>query len=405
MKILISSMSIQYFQNYIRSFYFAKHLVEKGHQVTLLTAAPKHKWFKFGIENEAGVKVIIIPDVVNWRLRRGGLGPVNFLFRLIYILIHKFDIYHGDGHRPAILIPILIGRKVFRKPFFSEWMDIFGKGGIHDNRSKAEKWLIGFYDRFFETKTRKIANGSVVLSKSLYNRVANLAIEEKNILLLHGGADISNIKVLPLKESRKKLNLSLDKFIFGLVGINKDDLHDLDILFEAIRQIDFSLRMKIFIITTGSLQNFDLILKEKKLSEHFYHFGWIDRKDYNSFLCSCDVMIMPMKDNERNRNKWPMKFGDFLAAGRPVISNPVGDTKDYFEKKEIGFLINNTASDFKNTIEFCLKNINKVYQFGLNARVVAEEEISYQAQTDKLINFYSKFLQNSNIKKFEEGAI
>jgi len=45
-------MSIQYFQNYIRSFYFAKYLVKQGQQVTLLTDSLVKKWYKFALENQ-----------------------------------------------------------------------------------------------------------------------------------------------------------------------------------------------------------------------------------------------------------------------------------------------------------------------------------------------------------------
>ena len=34
-------------------------------------------------------------------------------------------------------------------------------------------------------------------------------------------------------------------------------------------------------------------------------------------------------DNLRNRSRFPNKFGDYLSAGRPIISNMVGDLKYY----------------------------------------------------------------------------
>jgi len=392
MKILISSMSIQYFQNYIRSFYFAKYLVKQGHQVTLLTASPAKKWYKFAIESHYGVRVIVIPDIVNWRLRRGGLGPVNFLFRLFFLLFVKFDVYHGDGHRPAVLFPILLSRKIYKKPFISEWMDIFGEGGIHDKRSKVEKFLIGFYDRYFEKRTRQLANGTIVLSRALYQKVKGFQVKDENILLLHGGADIDEIKVLPKIDCRKKLNLPQNRFIVGLVGINKDDLPDLEVLFEALHKMPSHLQKQLLIITTGSLEKFDQILEEKHLTHCFHHFGWIDSTLYNAFICACDWMLMPMKDNERNRNKWPNKLGDFLAAGRPVISNPVGDIVEYFEKYQIGKLVGFNAKDLKDAIEASITDKEQADLLGKNARKLSEEVISWKAHTEQLSQFYQRFV-------------
>ncbi len=400
MRILISSMSIQNFQNFIRSEFFARYLADKGHEVTVLTAAPRNKWYKFAIYRTGNAKIIVIPDIVNWRLRRGGLGPINILFRFIYVLTHRFDIYHGDGHRPAILWPLLLARKLFKKPYLSEWMDIFGKGGIVDKRNTLERWLIGPYDKYFESKTRQWADGSIVLSMSLYERVRQLGVPDHRILLLHGGADVDDIRVISKAEARKRLDLPQDRFIMGLVGINKDDLPDLEILFQAIEKLDPKIRSRILCSGTGNLDSFNEIVEKRGQANKWQYLGWID--DYNAFLCACDVHLMPMHDNERNRNKWPNRLGDFLAGGRAVITNPVGDVVPYFENNDIGYMIDGTPEALSATIARCLTEPERIAEMGENARNLSETAISWQMHTEKLVRFYQDISGNSQQEPADE---
>ncbi len=326
-------------------------------------------------------------------MRRGALGPINLIIRLIYLLTHQFDIYHGDGHRPAVLLPILVAKKIFKKPFISEWMDIFGEGLIQNNRNKLEKILIGYYDRFFEKKARIWADGTIVLSEALFNKAKALKIKEKDILLLHGGSDVEGIKVKPKSICRNRLKLPQDKVILGIVGINRDDVDDLMVLFDAVQMISLHFQKKLLIITTGHSVKFNEIIKGKKIDHFFQNFGWIDRSIYNDFLCACDWMLIAMKDNERNRNKWPNKLGDFLAAGRPVLSNPVGDIVEYFDKYMIGKLVGHNAKELKEAIESIILNKEQSDILGKNARKVSEETISWEARTEELLNFYSKYIK------------
>jgi len=390
MKILISSMSVQNYQNYNRTFMLAENLIKKGNEVTLLTASPIEKWYKFGIEKISGVSVFVIPDIVNWRLRRGGLGPLNFIFRFFYLLTHKFDIYHGDGHRPSVIFPLLIAKFIYQKAFVSEWMDLFGDGGVIDERNKFEKNLIGWYDKYFETRIRTWADGIIVLSKGLLER-ANKINQSAEKLLLHGGADIDCIKTLPKKTARNRLKLPEDKLIIGLVGIvDREDFIDIEILLEAISALDPKTQEKLNIIVTGNSKILDPVIEKRNLKNIIVNFGWVERSDYNTFICAADIMLMPLKNNERNKNKWPNKLGDFFAAGRAVITNPVGDVVDYLQDNKVGFLIDYNVSELKGIIKQILESNHLLEEMGANARKMAEKKISWQKRTTELLDFYNK---------------
>ena len=156
MRILITSGSIQYFQNYIRAEYFAKELCKRKHKVVILTASPKGEWYKVSVTRSNGLTIIVIPDIVNWRLRRGGLGPINFIGRFMISIFYNYDICHIDGHRPSVFFPSFIASKIKKKPILSEWMDIFGSDGIQKNRRGLLGKIIGKYDIYYEKKNKEM---------------------------------------------------------------------------------------------------------------------------------------------------------------------------------------------------------------------------------------------------------
>lgn len=396
MKVLISSMSLQNFQNYNRSIRFAVSMVKLGHQVTLLTSSPANKWYKFAVEDHDGVKVVVFPDIVNWRLRRGGLGPLGFLLRLFYVLTHRYDLYHADGHRPAVSWPLLVGRFIFRKPLISEWMDLFGSGGIIDHRSTSEKLLVGKYDSYFEPAIRRWADGVIILSRGLAERVETISAGKPK-LVLHGGADVENIVVLPKSKARRTLNIDPEKFTIGIVGVIEwEDIDDLEILVDALMNLPDNLQQRLQVVLTGKDAVIDRLVRNDTLRKMIVNKGWIARKDYNAMISAADIMFMPLKDNDRNKNKWPNKLGDFMAAGRPVVTNPVGDVVDYFENHNIGYLIDYERRELGDLIVKLMANTGEIDKMTAACRNLAENFMSWDIRTLTMVDFYKQFLNGNN---------
>jgi UDP-galactopyranose mutase len=52
--------------------------------------------------------------------------------------------------------------------------------------------------------------------------------------------------------------------------------------------------------------------------------------DLPSFLAACDVALVPFARNHATRAISPTKTLEYLAAGRPVVSTPVGDVVELY---------------------------------------------------------------------------
>ena len=82
-----------------------------------------------------------------------------------------------------------------------------------------------------------------------------------------------------------------------------------------------------------------------------------------------------------------------MCLGRPIVSNPVGDIKDLFEKNEIGVLANWKPEDFAQKIIYLFANPDLATKFGKEARKLAVRRYQWPILVDKLEDFYFKVLK------------
>ena len=329
MRILFLNHNVKGVGTYIRCFNFAKHLVRFGRSVVILTSTPEiisHP----KKEIIDGVEVICQPDIFGKRIRNGGLGPIDTILRCLFLLRKKFDIVESFDHRPAVLYPALVSKYFIGTPLVSEWTDLHGSGGSLNNRPKALQHLIRPYENFTERKSKKIPEKLIVISRWLREEAIRLGVPEGRIIRIPGGADIDKIVPRPKAEVRKSMGLPLDKKI---VAYTAGTHYDINLFLSAVSRIQ-KVRKDVLIITTGNTLS-------NKLKENLYdpkrvvEFGFLPYEKYAALLPAVDVFLFPFPNKTANKGRWPIKIGDYMAAGRctanqhtlTLPNNPSGDNE------------------------------------------------------------------------------
>ena len=389
MKILFLNHNIRGMGTYIRCFHFAKHLVKLNHSVTILTSTPKYILSPKKIIIN-GVKVICMPDILKRRYRNGGLGPLDTIFRCLFLLNNKFNLVENFDHRPAVLYPALISKYLMRIPLVSEWTDLHGTGGSMSNRSPALQRLIRSYEDISEQKSKKLPERLIVISQGLKERAIKIGIPEYKIRYIPGGADIDNIQPLPKRKVRRQFNLPIGK---KLIGYTAGTHYEIENVVRSVNVIQKN-RSDVYFVTTGAYLDEkyrSLLFDEKRLIE----MGFLDYDSYRLFLPAVDVFLFSFKNRSLNIGRWPNKIGDYMAAGRPIVSNRTGDLIDLFEKHQIGLLASDDPEDLAEKVLTILADNNMNCVFGSNARKCAENYYAWNIQTRKLENCFFEVLSNS----------
>jgi glycosyltransferase involved in cell wall biosynthesis len=102
------------------------------------------------------------------------------------------------------------------------------------------------------------------------------------------------------------------------------------------------------------------------------------------------VFALPFKDKLANRGRWPNKLGDYLSAGRPVVSNPTGDIQELFTRYHIGLLTEETPEAFAAGLASLIDDPARAQDLGYEARSVAEQELSWAKLTLRLEEHYQR---------------
>ena len=394
MNILISHTSIYKKAGWGRVFPLAVGLAKQGHNVTILTTNPKYSFFtRKTITNN--VNIIILPEIIPARIAGLGFGFLSLLLKVFHVVFHKYDVVQSDnGHRPLGGIPCRVHKKLHNSLYVSEWYDWYGKGGQYDTKKKIFKLLLGWYELKYEIKDKKVADGVVVLSEVLRERAEQIKSPDR-IVKIHGGADVLSIPFLKNNSILKlKYGLSTDTLTFGYITSNSYNMAEFSPLIDAVNRIDKTISIKILIFGESSSIADQL---PRDVLEKFMFMGWIDfAKDYEKLQC-VDVFFLFKEVSLGNKAGWPNCIGDYLACGRHIMLNPVGEPENFVKKYPFAFFeTNRDPNDIKKTIEKIIKNREIIEDSRTQIRELAEQQVSWEAKSQQLNDFYF-YLMNLQI--------
>jgi len=372
-----------------RSRVIAGELARRGHQITLMVTADTERWrFRDAIEAD-GVRVVESPDLT-WGRLRSGWDPVCALRRAAWLWRHggAYDLIHLFETRPATIFPGLMMRRRLGVPLVIDWIDWWGRGGIIAvNRPLWYRMTFAWLETFFEEHFRPYADGTTVISYGLRDRAIALGIRPESILHIRNGADLALFAPRPMDEGRRRLGLPADAFIIGYSA--QDTFFDLDPLFEGVRRLVDG-GVNAMMVMSGhapprvrdSIARFGLEGRAKFL-------GYLSWDDYPWFLPSCNVLACPFPATVYNLGRWPGKFGEYCAAGRPIVFNPDGDLADFARGDQApGIPCAFDAEAFAAAFRRLYESPELCERLGAVARSRALADFDWRDIVDRLERFY-----------------
>lgn len=369
----------------------AKHLVQRGHRVSLIVIADRRK---FGIVESQwdGVRLIETPDLL-WGRLRSGWDLWDLLNRLLYLNRDQgpYDLVHCFETRPATIHPALFYCRRFMLPLVTDWNDWWGRGGLLEvNRPAWYRLLLGGLETYYEEAFRKRGKGATVISSALKQRATRLGVPADRICHIPGGALPDFFRNRPKEACRKRMGMPLSDFILGFSSM--DSHLDLDIIMRAMSLVTERYPGVKLIITGKPSEATIRLTRSFGIERNIHLTGFLPYEEMPWVLGCADAFVLPFPETVYNVGRWPNKVCEYISLGRPTISNPVGDIKTLFENHEIGLLADRTPADFANKIICLLENPENANRLGENARHLAETEYDWKVLIVRLEDFYYKLL-------------
>lgn len=97
------------------------------------------------------------------------------------------------------------------------------------------------------------------------------------------------------------------------------------------------------------------------------------------------VLLAPLRDDDRSRARFPSKVADYLLAGRPVVSSPVGEIGAYLRDGESAFLCApGSVQAFADAVARAVAHPERE-AIAARGRAVALESFSLEVQGPRIV--------------------
>ncbi|MFT5519472.1 MAG: colanic acid biosynthesis glycosyl transferase WcaI [Enterobacterales bacterium] len=326
----------------------AEGLVEKGHEVTVITAFPNYPQGKiydgykvslFQREAINGVNVIRLPifaDHSHSVIKRM-LNYLSFFLSLFFLapwFIKKVDIFWS--YTPFVVIPTIWCGLLFRKPYVLEitdiWPDTINETGMINNK----KILQGL-DRVAQIGYRH-AQAITVQNPGFKTTLIARGVSQEKIHVIENWADEEVFYPLPYdNELAEKYGLD-GKFNITFAG-NMGVAQDLSNIIKAAETCQKYEKIQFVFIGDGvCLSETKQQVQEKKLS----NVKFIARKplqDMAALFAISDVLLVTLADKPIFELTLPSKAQAYMACEKPLLIAKRGDDIKFLKEEGCAVIV------------------------------------------------------------------
>lgn len=277
-------------------------------------------------------------------------------------------------------------------PLVIDWIDWWGRGGlITTNRPRWYRVFFGGIETFFEEYFRRFADATTVISDGLIARAISLGISSNSIYKIHPGIDFNRFKLLSITEARFRINLDTRYFLIGFGS--QDSFFDLIPVLDAMVRLRRRHENMCFLML-GRLPAHILIeIDNRNLQDVVIAPGFVPDTDYAQYLSCCDVFVIPFPHTPTNIGRWPNKFQEYLACGRPIVFNANGDLQQFTDHPVPGIACEFDSDGFHDALDALCRDPILRRETGDNARLCAETKFNWSEKIDVLVGCYESVLR------------
>lgn len=376
-------MNILYFHQFfntpdeggsVRSYYLARYLVQKGHQVTIITSDTDGRRRSETID---GIQVEYLPVQFD--------NAYRFWKRLMAYMLYAiwaslFSIkYRKTDLCYVMTTPLSTGwiawfsRNLLNRPYVVEVGDLWPLVPIEMGYFKS-KWMQRLLYRF-EKRFYRQAKGAVGLSPSITQYIQKVA-PDTPVETIYNMSDVSFFE--------PSTKLAKRDFVITYAG-NFGIANDLARMVDVAMKVQH-LPIKFQFIGAGAEQQ--KVSDLAKGLDNCEFLGHMSKSEVRNHLSQSDAMLISFADYPSLSTGCPNKLFDALAAGLMVITNFEGWSKDLIEQEQVGFSFNHhKAGDFEQKIAAWLEDEECLKSAKSRSRQLAEQRFSVDIQAEKLYQF------------------
>jgi glycosyltransferase involved in cell wall biosynthesis len=107
--------------------------------------------------------------------------------------------------------------------------------------------------------------------------------------------------------------------------------------------------------------------------------GTVNKEAVRDLLAAADCLVMPKRDHEGNEAASPIKLGEYLASGRPVVASRVCGIDRWLSNRESVMLSTpGSPTDLAHAIDEVLGDPSKANEIGLRGQREGEQHCDFR---------------------------
>jgi len=363
---------------FFRGFYLSKYLAARGHAVTLLCSGKPGT--KFRKERASGFDILTLPSsdhMEKWLITQLASVAISCIRNLVTSsdIVHVFQLAMPSTLFVA-LFTSCFSRILPGKPrVYFDWDDLWGNGGILRDVGRFASEAASI----MEEKFLRLADGITVVSEYLKERAS--ALGAKNIFLVPNGVNPDALTQITKTEARRLLGKIGQGTILCHVGF-ADFTHvwrSIEVSFPDVR-----------LIVIGDPPRYNFRRLQKVQHNRIIYTGRIPPEKMHIFLSAADILLLKTNNEISEKARFPIRIGDYLAAGRPIVAGEIGEIEKIIADSKCGLLYSpGDDEDFAAKIFELLKVPSVWDEMGLRALSKAKE-LSWDNLAKRLEIIYSQ---------------
>src|SRR5690554_2959060 len=356
-----------------RSYWVAQELLKNGHQVTMITADPKASQKRREVIID-GIKVIYLQEAYSQDM------SVSTRLKSFLGFVWK-SINEARKHKNIDLViatstPLTVGvtalyMKWFKKtPYIFEVRDLWPEVPIQMGAFKSP--LIVKLTRWFEKTIYKNAEHVIALSPGMQDGVIKYISKEKTTMI----PNMAKMDEFWPRDKNmvlaQKLGLKPDSFKivhFGSLGL-ANGAHTIIASAKLMKDVE---DVEFLFVGGGATEKALQSEVNKHQLDNVKFLGRFPMKEVSEIVNFCDVSMVSFLDLPILYTNSPNKLFDSLSAGKPIIVNSAGWTKEMVEEHNCGYYVNpNKPQELADKIIHLKENPETVEKMRQNSRTLAE---------------------------------
>ena len=371
-----------------RSYEFAKFLVQRGHQVTMVTSASDLSDVRVPAGPKSaqldidGIQVIAIDVPYSHHMGVFGRGWSFLRFMLestrVALAARGHDVVFATSTPLTVAIPGMLASLVHRRPLVFEVRDLWPEAPIQLGALRNPLLIAGL--RWLEKLTYRRSAAVIALSPGIRDGIVATGIRTARVPVIPNCSDLDLFTPEP-PDPKVVARYGLQDYCIVTHAGSMGDKNGLETLVDAAEILQRAGRDDVKIVLVGEGRN-ETVLRarvESKRLRNVVFTGGVSRTDVAEILKSSDVCLCLVKNLPVLSTCSPNKLFDALAAGRPVIVNIEGWMRELVESNRVGlFATPDSAADLAARILELVGSYEARHSMGIRARRLAEAQFDRQ---------------------------